>query len=211
MVRPKRRDAEPITLNLDREILTWLKEHKSEHQSLSLFVDDLLRAVIKGPAQQLSKQSAQLADLQAELKVLREEKERLEKENERLKKQVTKLTVEVEKWRKKWDGQKTLDKWTKKQNELKQLVDMVLPHLEEGKRWREVMEELEILEMGAQVDILNKLFIRSGGNEEYLPSKYLRGWVLERTEMYSGVVEYKLRQLESIPSWRRRYIEEVTT
>ena len=182
MGRPGRPRGNPYknrTFNLSEEVIKLIQEYGDAHNvPYKRIIEEAVLAVFKGKDDRILSLTAKLENVGQELKSLKDEKERLEKENEHLKKKVAKLEIELEKWREKWGGQKTLTKWSRKTKEIKELVEQLIPHIEEGLTWREVLVKLGILDLGDRMDILHKLYkpvvTRFGKKEGYLVSQYIK-------------------------------------
>ncbi len=192
MVRPKIKNGEHLQLYVEKEIISLIEEYK-KNLSRSEFVERAVLAVVKGCSGDIELYQ-NLKEAQNKLKVLQGENERIKKENEKFQKKIQKLELEVQGWRAKWDGQKTLDKYSRKAREIKLLAQKISEHIAEGKTVTEVLSEAEIFEIGDQVDVFKKLFEpedpRMGwrNNDEFL-SKYFPGWRVVKKDQEGGILK----------------------
>ena len=199
MGRKRKKDGIVTSVYISKELLRKLEEERPKKVSISDIVETMLEISLKGKSKILEITS-EVTSLRVRVKDLLSEKERLEKENEKLQKKIQKLELENQEWKARWDGQKTLDKYSRKAREFKLIVQRILEHIEEGKKVSDVMSEAGILERSDQFDIAKKLFepklrkkrksyynvIEESGrwhHKEYI-SKYLPGW---RTVGDSGI------------------------
>ena len=194
-----------ISADLHKEFEEYARKMKL---SKSDMIEVILRKVLYGQDEVL-KLADEKERLSYELSKLKMELESAKKENEHLKKKVAKLELELEKWREKWGGQKTLTKWSRKTKEIKELVEQLIPHIEEGLTWREVLVKLGILDLGDRMDILHKLYkpvvTRFGKKEGYLVSQYIKDYVLVKNGT-AGYDNYVFKSTDEMPTHLRSTI-----
>ena len=197
MVRPKIKNGRQIHLYLSEEIISLIEKYQKK-LSMSEFVERAILTVVKGCSRDIELYQ-NLKEGQNKLKVLQEENEKLKKEKERLEKKIQKLEIEIQSWKDRWGGQKTLDKYSKTANWKKSLAMKISEHIEEGKTFKEVMEEIGILDPEGQIDFLHDLFNEYNSiSERYFFSPYLPEWrlVKNRNDLLGGYRSYIFKREE---------------
>ena len=183
MGRKRKKDGKIMCFYLRKDVY----ENLSKRRNMSDVVEEALDFVFEGHMAVIRRRE-EYEQLRRSYSDLQNEFENQKKENNRLKKKVEKQERELEKLKSK---KEVLSKLGKNSREIQMIVDSVAEHLDEGKTWAAVMMDINIMGVGDQIDILQKLFYKNHGDREWL-SRYIP-WKLVKGDKGEGYVDYILK------------------
>lgn len=196
----KKNDATHLSVYIEREIYNYLQE-KVGAGNISSFVEEALRFVIKGN-NEIIELHRRLKKAEQELQILQKEKEKLEKENEYLQKKMAKV-----------QGKRgNVSSLYKKGDKIISLAEEIKKHIEQGKTWRETLEEIGIYIVADRMDILHKMFREAqceGIYGKILYSRFINNWILKEKSSEKGYDEYVFVNIDSLPRYEREKVKNL--